>query len=199
MSEQEGQSLIIYRVKLIALISVFLLPFIGGWLAFYVFDYRPLSQNYGALVEPVRPMSLPVLTTQDGRELKEDFWKKWSFVVLMDEDCADLCRNNLFYLRQMRIALGRDMDRVQNVLMLKADVNDDLAKFLLEYPKMTVLSKVSQSLFDAFELPGIPPGKAPLMNLIDPHGNLMMTYSAVNDPASVLSDMRRLLKLSQIG
>ena len=35
--------------------------------------------------------------------------------------------------------------------------------------------------------------------LIDPAGNLMMTYPAVNDPASILSDMRRLLKVSQIG
>ena len=199
MSEQEEKSLLIYRVKFIALIMVFLLPFIGGWLAFYVFDYRPGSKNYGQLVSPVRPMSFPVLASTNGRELKEDFWGKWTFVVLSDGDCGELCQSNLYYLRQMRVALGRDMDRVQNVLILNGAVSDELSQYLVEYPKLTVLSKVQQSLFNAFELPGLKPGVAPVLYLLDPDGNLMMTYSAVNEPSSILSDMRRLLKLSQIG
>lgn len=178
---------------------VFLLPFVGGWLAFYVFDYRPVSQNYGDLVQPARPMSFPELSAEDGRVLKSEFWKKWSFVVLSTADCQELCQNNLYYLRQMRVALGRDMDRVQNVLILKQAVNNELSQFLVEYPKMTVISKVQQSFFNAFDLPDIKAGGSPVLYLIDPDGNLMMTYSAVNEPSSILSDMRRLLRISQIG
>ncbi len=199
MSEPEEKSLLIYRVKFVALILVFLLPFIGGWLAFYVFDYRPGSKNYGELVQPVRAMTFPQLTAQNGRLLKPEFWNKWSFVILAKTECEKLCRDNLYYLRQMRIALGRDMDRVQNVLVLGQAVNDDLSQFLVEYPKLTVVGKAENSLFDAFKVAGIKPGEAPVLYLIDPAGNLMMTYSAVNEPSSILSDMRRLLRISQIG
>ncbi len=199
MKESEQKSLLIYRLKFIALILVFLLPFIGGWLAFYVFDYRPASQNYGELVQPVRSMVFPELVSTDGHRLEPEFWRKWSYVILVKGDCEELCRNNLYYLRQMRVALGRDMDRVQNVLISGQKVSDDLFKFLSEYPKLTVISQASQSLFKKFELAGIQPGEAPVLYLIDPAGNLMMTYPAVNEPSSVLSDIRRLLRISQIG
>ena len=199
MSEPKEKSLLIYRVKFIALIMVLVSPFIGGWLAFYVFDYRPVSQNYGELVQPVRPMSFPELSTEDGRLINSEFWNKWTFVVLANSDCKELCKNNLYYLRQMRVALGRDFDRVQNVLILGQEVDDELSKFLTEYPEMTVVSKAEKSLLNAFDLPGIQPGAEPVLYLLDPAGNLMMTYTAVNEPSSILSDMRRLLRISQIG
>lgn len=199
MNEPEKKSLLIYRIKLIGLMLAFLTPFIGGWLAFYVFDYRPVSQNYGELVKPVRAMSFPDLSADDGRLLKPEFWNKWTFVVLANSDCSELCKNNLYYLRQMRVALGRDFDRVQNVFILGQQVSVELSQFLTEYPSMTVIDKAEQSLLLSFDLPGIKPGEEPVLYLLDPAGNLMMTYSAVNEPSSVLSDMRRLLKLSQIG
>lgn len=199
MSEPEKKSLLIYRIKFIALIMVFLLPFIGGWLAFYVFDYRPGSQNYGSLVQPARPMSFPEISAVDGRVLKSEFWNKWSFVLLSSSNCKELCQKNLYYLRQMRVALGRDMDRVQNILILKQSVDSELSQYLLEFPRMTVVAQANQSLFNAFELPGIKPGEAPVLYLLDPAGNLIMTYSADNEPSSILSDMRRLLRISQIG
>lgn len=199
MSEPEKKSLLVYRIKFIVLILVFLLPFIGGWLAFYVFDYRPDSKNYGELVQPVRAMSFPELTSQDGRVLTNSFWKKWSFVILSNSQCDELCKKNLYYLRQMRVALGRDMDRVQNILISARIPDDDFVQFLTEYPKLTVINQANRDLMDAFKLPGIEPGETSVLYLIDPAGNLMMTYSAVNEPASILSDLRRLLRISQIG
>jgi len=35
--------------------------------------------------------------------------------------------------------------------------------------------------------------------LIDPLGNLMMSYSPRSEPKGILSDMKKLLKLSHIG
>ncbi len=199
MSEQQEKTLLMHRVKFLALISIFILPFIAAWLALYVFDYRPGSKNYGELVQPVRPLEFPLLTTSDNRQLDSEFWNKWTFVILADGDCSKLCRDNLYYLRQMRVALGRDVNRVQNLLIMQQSASSDLQTFLADYPDLTVIEQADQSLLEKFRLPNREPGAASILYLVDPRGNLMMTYPAVNDPSSILSDMRRLLKVSQIG
>lgn len=199
MSEVENRNLTLYRIKLLALISVFLLPFIAGWLAFYVFEYRPDSKNYGDLVQPVRPIQFPRLTTINNTILDQDFWQKWTFVILDKHGCEQLCRDNLYYLRQMKTALGRDSHRVQNVLVTTQSVTSEFSQFLKDFPKLRVIHQGADEMLDMFALPGIEAGGQPMLYLVDPAANLMMTYPASNDASSVLSDMRRLLKISQIG
>lgn len=199
MTEQENKKMLKHRIKFLALILVFLSPFVAGWLAFYVFEVRPGTNHYGTLVEPARPLSFLEINTADGQPLADDFWKKWTFVLIDNYDCQQLCRENLYYLRQMRIALGRDTDRVQNVIILANSVSSGLSSYLQDYPDLTVVHEASSPLIDMFKLTGIAAGEKPGLYLIDPAGNLMMTYPAENKPKSILSDIRRLLKVSQIG
>jgi cytochrome oxidase Cu insertion factor (SCO1/SenC/PrrC family) len=199
MTEQENRKISNQRIKFIALILVFLSPFIAGWLAFYVFEVRPDSHHYGTLVEPVRPLSFPQLTSLDERQINPEFWRKWTFVVIDNDGCQQQCQQNLYYLRQTRIALGRDAERVQNVLMLNQPADEELRQFLEEYPALTVMQSPGSEITELFDVPGFTTGDTPMLYLIDPAGNLMMTFPAVNEPKSILSDLRRLLKVSQIG
>ncbi len=199
MTQVEDKNLFKHRVKLLALIGIFLLPFIASWLAFYVFEYRPGSKNYGALVQPVKPLQMPELTDRDNNTLAPTFWNKWTFVLLDKQGCDQLCKDNLYYLRQMKTALGRDMDRVQNVLITSVPLSTELTRFLSDYPQVKVIISSDETVFRQFELPDLDPGAASVLYLVDPRQNLMMTYPAVNDPSSILSDMRRLMKVSQIG
>ena len=199
MTNQENNSLVKHRIKFVALILVFLSPFIAGWLAFYVFEIRPESSHYGNLVQPVRPLNFPNVLSVDQRELSRQFWNKWTFVIIDNQGCQQQCRQNLYYLRQMRIALGRDIERVQNVLLLPQPAGADFINFLKEYPALTVIDNVHSNIMQQFELEGVSLGESPMIYLIDPAGNLMMTFPAINKPKSILSDLRRLLKVSQIG
>jgi len=199
MSEIEGRKLRWHRVKLLALMGVFLLPFIAGWLAFYVFDYRPQSKNYGELIAPPRPLDAPQLRTIDGEVLDRGFWARWTFVVIDRNGCAQLCRDNLHYLRQLRIALGRDQSRVQNLALFTTPVDDDLLDYLKDFSNLKVVASNVSKLLPQFALPGVETGREPMLYLVDPKGNLMMTYPAEHDPSLVLDDLRRLLKVSQIG
>lgn len=199
MTELENKKLINHRIKFIALILVFLSPFIASWLAFYVFEVRPDSQHYGSLVEPVRPLSFPSMHSLDKRQLTPEFWKKWTFVMIDNHGCQQLCKENLYYLRQMRIALGRDTDRVQNVLLLKHSADAEMLEYLEDFPALTVVESSDKKLTGLFELGDIKVGDSPMLYLVDPAGNLMMTYPAQNKAKSILSDLRRLLKVSQIG
>lgn len=199
MNEKAQQSLLMYRIKFVALIMVFLLPFIASWLAFYVFELRPGTRNYGELVVPVRPLQFGQLTNVDGEALSADFWNKWTFVVVDNQGCQEGCRNNLYYLRQLRIALGRDTERVQNVLLLRGAEDPSLRHYLVDFPDLNAVANTPQELLSQFDLKGLVTGAQPVIYLLDPLGNLMMSYPADNDPSSILSDMRRLMKVSQIG
>ena len=54
-----------------------------------------------------------------GAEPRPDFLRgKWSMVYVGDGLCDDRCRKALYLTRQSRIALNKDMDRVQRVFLV---------------------------------------------------------------------------------
>ncbi len=201
LPEAPRNSLFWYRVKLLALVAVFLSPFIGGWLALYVFELRPQSGNYGTLVQPVRKIDWPVLTSVDGERSDDGFGGKWRLLLFAGDACGDACRANLYYLRQMRILLGRDSERLQSLLIVARPLDDGLREFLRDYPDLTVIEAYRSAPFYAqFAIDGeAAVGASPKIYLVDPDDNLMMHYPAKNDQNRVLEDIKRLMKISQIG
>ena len=207
MSETENQtaeesgSLFWHRVKLVSLIVIFASPFIGGWLAFYVFELRPESGNYGQLVQPVRKVEWPLLTDVNGNEHVDGFDRKWTFVMFAADGCAERCYENLYYMRQIRTLLGRNTMRLQNLFVSGRPLSDKTRAFLREYPNLVVIEDYRDSeLLQQFELDGEPAvGATNKLYLVDPDRNFMMHYPAVNEQDRVLEDLRKLMKLSQIG
>ncbi len=207
MSETENRnagdsgSLFWYRVKLVSLIVVFASPFIGGWLAFYVFELRPESGNYGQLVQPVRKIDWPLLTDVSGNQHVDGFGRKWTFVMFAAEGCTERCYENLYYMRQIRTLLGRNTLRLQNLFVSGQPLGEKMRAFLREYPNLVVIENYSDSeLLQQFALDGeAAVGVTNKLYLVDPDRNFMMHYPAASDQDRVLEDLRKLMKLSQIG
>lgn len=201
MSQEQPENLLWHRIKFLTLIVVFLSPFIGGWLALYVFDVKPTSGNYGTLVEPVRKLDWPVLETRDGEQLEAGFGRKWTLLLFSGDSCGELCRSNLFYIRQLRTLLGRDTLRLQNVLISAQPLAEETKIYLEGFPNLKVIEgNRDPVLYRQFELEGNGKvGSSPRMYLVDPAQNLMMHYPAENDQNRVLEDIKKLMKLSQIG
>lgn len=201
MNQEESKSLFWHRAKFLALITVFLSPFIGGWLALYVFDVKPSSGNYGTLVSPVKRLSWPVLETVDGQRYQAGFGRKWTLLLFAGDTCSELCRNNLFYMRQLRTLLGRDTLRLQNVLISSAPLSETTRIYLQDFPNLKVIENNSDDgLYSQFYLEGYGEvGSSPKMYLVDPDQNLMMHYPAESEQDRVLEDVKKLMKLSQIG
>ena len=199
--ETQAPDLFWHRLKFLALIAVFLSPFIGGWVALYVFDVKPTSGNYGSLIVPVQKLEWPSLQTIDGELYADGFGRKWTLLMFSGDSCAELCRSNLFYMRQLRTLLGRDTLRLQNVLISARPLDQQTAIYLQEFPNLKVVENYRESiLYEQFELEGQGPvGSAPRLYLVDPDQNLMMHYPAENDPDRILEDIKKLMKLSQIG
>ena len=200
-SEPTEKSLFWHRVKFLTLIAVFLSPFIGGWMALYVFELKPTAGNYGTLVSPVRQLQLPRLETRDGEVFEAGFGRKWTLVLFAGNDCSEQCRTNLFYMRQLRTLLGRNTHRLQNVLVSDGPLSSELQEYLADFPKIRVIEATHSSpLYSQFTLPDLPDvGTFPMLYLVDPAQNLMMYFPAAVDQDLMLDDVKKLLKLSQIG
>jgi len=201
MNQESPRKLFGHRIKFLALITVFLSPFIGGWMALYVFDIKPTSGNYGTLITPVKKLDWPRLETLDGETFDAGFGRKWTLLLFAGDDCAELCRSNLFYMRQLRTLLGRDTLRLQNVLISAQPLTAEMQIYLREFPNLKVVQNYRDpALYRQFDLSGMGEvGGTPKLYLVDPDQNLMMHYPAESDQNRVLEDIKKLLKLSQIG
>lgn len=189
------------RLQLLLVIALFALPLA---LAIGLFgQWRPgASAEHGELLSPVRALPPLVADAADGTPFAPAFLHgRWTLVhVAPAGDCPALCRDALWRLRQVRLATGRDIDRVQR-LVLFAAVPDAATRAWLEreHPGLTiaVADAANRSGFtDGWSEPGRAGG---WIYLVDPHGNLVLRYAADGDAGGVLKDLTRLLKLSQIG
>ena len=81
--------------------------------------------NAGDLIVPPRPLPSLALPLQSSGETDSDFLRrKWTLLYVQQGPCAERCRTSLYETRQVRLALDRDMDRVQRVLIADGDCCD---------------------------------------------------------------------------
>lgn len=164
---------------------------------YFFSDWRPgETNNHGELVIP--PMLAPAtsLPLADGGQTGSEFLRKhWSLVYVTRQPCGEPCQEALYNGRQMRLALGHLMERVQRVY-LYVDEPPDPAFVAAEHPDLVVADAggaQAGSLLDAFT------GQAEGYWVVDPLGNVMMRYPSDQAPRGMLEDLKRLLRLSRIG
>jgi hypothetical protein len=104
-------------------------------------------------------------------------------------------------MRQLRTLLGRDTLRLQNVLISSGPLSETTRIYLRDFPNLKVIENYSdEGLYGQFYLEGYGEvGSSPKMYLVDPDQNLMMHYPAEVNQDRVLEDVKKLMKLSQIG
>jgi hypothetical protein len=174
-------------------------------LSFYLYyghaTWRPGGRvNAGDLIEPPRPLpalALPLLGSgaTDPRFLNG----KWTLLYVQHGRCDDVCLKHLYDTRQVRLALDREMNRVQRVFIGDSDCCD-ITELKAAHPDLIA---IRTSAGDEPLLALLPRGagvvNAHRVYLIDPLGNLMMSYGADAKPKGMLEDMKRLLRLSSVG
>jgi len=200
MSERSAQD----RRQRRILIGVALIFFAPLGLSFYLYygkNWHPGGHvNAGELIQPARPLpplALPLLSTG---ETPPQFLKgKWTFLYLQRGPCDDECRRHLYDTRQVRLALDREMNRVQRVFIGDGDCCD-LQELKAAHPDLIT---VRASPADEPLLSLLPDHEGAVNSrrvyLIDPLGNLMMFYAPEVKSKGMLDDMKRLLRLSSIG
>lgn len=185
-----------YRT-LYLLIAVCVAPVIASYLAYYVLPPSGRT-NYGALVEPQRPLPPLTLALQDGSPYSLGKLRgNWVMVTADGAACADACKNKLWQMRQLRATQGKDSDRIERVfLVLDAEPLETM--LMREYDGTHFIRA------DRAELERFLPVEAGTriedhVYMIDPIGNLMMRWPKSADANRMKRDIGKLLKASRIG
>lgn len=194
------------RRQLILLAALFFVPLaVAFWLYYGPGDWRPVGgTNKGDLIDPAVPLPAVALVRADGTPTGADFLRgRWTIAYVGDGGCDERCRNALHLSRQSRIALNKDMDRVQRVFLATGHCCDE-AWLESEHPDLVLVrlgdDAGSQSLLGAFpRYDGVAPAAAGRLYVIDPLGNLLLSYPPQAPDKALLTDVKKLLRLSHIG
>jgi cytochrome oxidase Cu insertion factor (SCO1/SenC/PrrC family) len=190
----------------LAIFIICLLPVVAAWWVLKEFQKEGdfATRNYGELITPARPLSDTTLKALDGKELAiSELRGKWTLVVLAPSECDERCRTNLYKTRQIRLAVGQDTHRVQRLWLTDEVAPLGKASWLREqHPDLTVVSEgtAKEGFIDQFIVPNISdPLAAQRVYIIDPIGNLVISYPPEEDAEHILKDLKRLLYVSHVG
>jgi len=196
------------RIQLVLLFLAFLAPVLIAWLTF---SFRPeegadTTIANGTLVQPPRPLPSVRLRRLSGDPFpSEDLNGRWTLLYIDATSCGEFCQEQLYNITQTRLALGKDVRRVQRMLLFApgADVAR-IAEAVTRSGGLDVTVTAEPGVFETFLEPLRLHADEQVLSarriyIIDPLGNLMMYYPPGGDPKGMLRDLLRLLKVSQVG
>lgn len=183
------------RLTLVLIFAFFALPLAVAWMLNFTGGFTPgATTNHGTLVQPVRPVSAAGLFDAGGAALNAGYFKgKWTLLYRNTGVCGDACHQVLYVVRQVRLAQGKNIERVQRLLLLDgAAMPVWVGEVAGHYPGLTVARAAAAQDAQVF-------GPAERIYLVDPLGNLMMEYALDADPRGMIKDIERLLRISYVG
>lgn len=182
------------RRKLLLLVLIFAAPVILAYAVYYLFPAAAGDRaNLGELLVPARPLPPLDLGGKDGQPL---FSKQWTLLIVAPAGCAEACQDRLRATGKVRRMLHDDISRVQRVLI----TGDSQGRRLGANKGSDLLVRVGGERLSVFFRKAGPEAVGPgVIYLVDPLGNWVLYYPASLDATALFKDLKRLLKLSQIG
>jgi hypothetical protein len=162
----------------------FALPFIIAKAILSNNWYESGVTNHGQLIEP----RMTFETLEINNPLQS---QSWQLGFMLPAACDEACMNRLYIMGQTYLALGKYKERVAPVVYVLPD------QVLPELPETLTVVTVNEAFT------GVVPPQGYL--IADTLGQLVMYFSPVSEEEQVshskglLSDLRKLLKLSRVG
>ena len=204
VSGPEGNRVRRNRTKLVLIWVLFLLPPVSAWMAWKYLAEQGVgaTTNAGTLISPARPLQLAGLSRGDGNPFEDEQLRgHWTFVLFASGGCEQDCERQLYLTRQTRMAMSKDIPRVQRLLVLARAPSAELVRRLEEQqPDLHWVVSDAQAapLLRQFTGNGFGHDGGQYF-LVDPLGNLMMYYDLAVPVKGLRKDLQKLLKISQIG
>ena len=168
------------RRQLLTIMAIAMVTLGGSYLLFYLASTGGGwgTTNHGQFVTPAQT------TTDLGWDIPEAEARHW-FLWVVDNDCDAACQQMVKDLRALHILLSREAGRVRRAY---SNLNGGEASEVdlgEPFPKLHRIP-ISQP---------IPEGTY----IVDPNGNLVLYYETDSNPKFILEDLKKMLKVSQIG
>ncbi len=174
--------------------------------------------NKGHLILPPADITDLVMSDADGAPLFSSFEEfvatleseeeyeaqPWLMVYVNAGACDEACEERVFYLRQLHITLGKNVERVRRYYLHAASApmaQETVDHFREEFPSMGVAYSSAGQLQQNLTANGV---EIDLSNdsyvfFIDPVGNVMMYYDGSHTTEDIKTDLDRLLRHSSLG
>lgn len=169
------------RNKILLIGAVCVAPLVLGTLAYVLRWNVGAPSNYGELLPPQELFGPPFVPRLRG---------KWVLVAFDAAACDAWCEKKLYYLRQLRRAQGKDMDRVVRLWVVTQGGSPRAE--LMQAFEGTEVFHPNRAFLRHF--PGNP---VDYIYLVDPQGNLMLRWPRDADPSRMLKDLQRLIKVTR--
>lgn len=175
------------RLSLIAILLVSVVPLILAILMYFMQWGVPSNRtNNGLLISP--PAQWQDLNAQLMSEANyDDSNANWTLLVQLNGACDEACNTNLYTLRQVHLALGKEAHRVKRSLIVSSQ--NGMEPIITEYPNMQLVQVSNPEILSQGD--GI--------YVVDPLGNIMMFYAFEQIGKPMLKDIKKLLRTSNIG
>ncbi len=191
------------KTKFVLMFILFALPITASYLAFFFWKPK-VTNNLGELIAPVIAMPMVKFDLMDGKDAPDTAGEKsmrgkWLMVMRDSGSCDADCSKKLYTLRQARLILNKDLNRVARIFLVDDGVVPN-AQLQQDFVGTAFVMAGGSEWLDR-----LPREKDDLTNgrgyiyAVDPMGNLFMRYKADDDIKSVAADFRRVLKASQLG
>lgn len=175
--------------------AVMIAPIALSYMLFY-WGAPSGSVNYGELIKFKKALPDVALRKTNGVTFNiSQLRGKWIMLVVDSGVCGESCRKKLYYMRQIRLMQKKEMERIERVWL----IDDD------KIPETSIKEDFKGTIFinarDNKLLKEIPAkiSRHDHIYMVDPLGNLMMRFPKDIDPSKMAKDIKRLLKVSQIG
>jgi len=182
------------------LLAIFLVPMILSWILFSEHVTLGKSTNHGQLIAPPFPFSTLNARDDLNQSAQTQIAHHWVLMLLNTNVCDQNCQKLLYNIRQIHTATGKNMMRVQRVLLTLPNshqTENQLHQLInSQYPGTIHFTIAPDQLQKSLASYGATQGT---IFIVDPLGNVMMTYHPGSNPSGIYKDIQRLLKVSQIG
>jgi hypothetical protein len=174
------------RMALVALIAVFVLPFLAA-AVLNLANWRPAHGiNHGVLLDPPLKLSDLELHQADGSPYAfAPQERRWQIAVFPPPDCAAACVDLIAGLGKVWQLQGRRAERLQ--VLWFGEIPADALPFRNLVPMQTSPELLAR-------LPERPGAGGPAIYLIDSFGFLAMRYAPGVDVSDLRADIAKLLK-----
>ena len=182
-------------------VVAFVAPVVAAYALFFLGITPPAYSNRGELLSPIIDVDALALSDNDNEQLgREDITEhKWHMVIFAGSSCNEACQQVLYNMRQINIAVGKNANRLQRLVVHLEPPGEEFQALLAsEYPNARHANASAETIEAALQDVGAQ-FRSNEIYIMDPLGNIMLRFTQDQSYKDLLHDLNKLFKVSQIG
>lgn len=178
--------------KLLILLLICIAPMIGALFLYQARDgFHFMTKNTGTLIQPSVEVSTLGLVDAQGHALElSQLGLHWWLVLYTPDVCDIKCTEVVGYFNTIHLSLTEHQERIGEMVLTSNSLNASQLPAIksLHAAKVTHPLPTALPLYDGYGL-----------WIMDPNGNIILSYDPSKLDNRPLLDLRHLLKVSRIG